>query len=236
MSHSLRPHEPQHARPPCPSPTPRVYPNPCPLSRWCHPSISSSVVPFSSHLQSFPASGSFLMSQFFTSGGQSIGTSASVPISEYSGLVSFRIDWLDLLAVQGTFKSVLQHHSSKASILWRSAFFIVQLSHPSIHDYWKNHLTRQTFVGKVMPLLFTMLFRFAMTFLTRSKCFLTSWLWSPSVVILEPKNIKFVTASTSSPSICHEVMGTDAIIFVVVKVEFQASVFTFLFHLHQEGF
>ena len=129
VSNSLWPHEPQHARPLCPSPTPRVCPNSCPLSRWCHPTISSSVVPFSSRLQSFPASGSFPRSQFFTSGGQSIGVSASniSASNEHPGLNSFRMAWLDLLAVQGTLKSLLQHHSSKASILWHSAFFIVQL-------------------------------------------------------------------------------------------------------------
>ena len=112
----------------------------CPLSRWCHPTISSSVVLFSSHVQSFPASGSFQMSQFFASGGQSIGVAASAPVpsNEYSGLISFRIDWFDFLAVQGTLKSLLQHHSEKASILQCSAFFIAQLS-TSIHDYWKNH-------------------------------------------------------------------------------------------------
>ena len=112
----------QHTRPPCPSPTPRVHPNPCPLSRRCQPTISPSVVPFSSCLQSFPASQSFQMSQFFASSGQSIGSfSFNVSLSnEYSGLISFRMDWLDLLAVQGT----LQHHSSKASILRHSTFFI----------------------------------------------------------------------------------------------------------------
>jgi len=122
----------QHARPSCLSPTPRVYPNSCPLSQWYHPTISFSVVPFSSCPQSFPASGSFLMSQFFTSGGQSIKSfSFNIsPSNEHPGLISFRIDWFDLLAVQGTLKSLLQHHSSKASILWHSAFFIVQLSHP----------------------------------------------------------------------------------------------------------
>ena len=122
-------------RPPCPSPSTEVYSNLCPLSRWCHSTISSSVVPFSSCLQSFPASRSFQMSQFFTSGGQSIGVSAStsiLPMSKYSGLISFRIPWLDLLAVQETFKSLPQHHSSKASILRHSVFFIVQLSHPHI--------------------------------------------------------------------------------------------------------
>ena len=127
MSDSLQPHEPQHARPPCPSPTPGVHPNPCPLSQWCHPTISSSVVPFSSCPQSFPASGSFQMSQLFEWGDQSFSFSIS-PSNEHPGLISFRMDWLDLLAVQGTLKSLLQHHSSKASILQHSAFFIVQLS------------------------------------------------------------------------------------------------------------
>ena len=119
----------QHARPPCPSLPPGVYSNSCPLSQWCHPSISSSVIPFSSHLQSCPASGSFQMSQFFTSGGQNIGVSPSASvifsINEHSGLISFRMDWLDLPAVQGTLKSLLHHHSSKAPILWCSTFFTV---------------------------------------------------------------------------------------------------------------
>ena len=131
MSDSLLPHGLQHARLLCPSPSPGASSNSCPLSRWCHPTISSSAVPFSSCLQSFPASASFLMSQFFTSGGQSIGASASASVLPslegwYSRLISFRIDWFDLLAVQG---SLLQHHSSKASILQCSAFFTVQLSH-----------------------------------------------------------------------------------------------------------
>ena len=130
MSDSLLPHESQHARPPCPSPTPGVYSNSHPSSRWCHPAISSSVIPFSCP-QSVPASGSFPMGQLFSWGGQSIGFSFSIsPSNEYPGLISFRMDWLDLLAVQGTLKSLLQHHSSKASILRGSAFFTVQLSHP----------------------------------------------------------------------------------------------------------
>ena len=130
MSDPLWPHGLQHTRPPCPNPG--VYSNSCPLSLWCHPTISSSVVLFSSCLQTFQASGSFPMCQLFASGGQSIGSfSFSIsPSSEYSGLISFRMDWLDLLVVQGTLKSLLQHHSSKASILQCSAFFIVQLSHP----------------------------------------------------------------------------------------------------------
>ena len=127
VSNSLSPHGLQHARLPCLSPTPRSYSNSCPLSRRCHPTISFSVVPFSSHLQPFPASGSFQMSQLFTSGGQSIGSfSFSIsPSNKHPGLISFRMDWLDLLAVQGTLKSLFQFHSSKASILRRSAFFTV---------------------------------------------------------------------------------------------------------------
>ena len=131
VSDSLQPHGLQHARPPCPSPTPGVYSNSCPLSQQYHPTISSSVVPFSSCLQSFPASGSFQMSQFFTSGGQSIGVSASVLVlpMNIQDWFSIRMDWLDLLATQGTLKTLLQHHSSKASVLQSSAFFTVQLSH-----------------------------------------------------------------------------------------------------------
>ena len=120
----------QHARPPCLSPTLGVYSNSCALNWWCHPTISSSVNLFSSCLQSFPASGSFQMSQLFASGSQSIGCFCISPSNEHTGLISFKMDWLDLLAVQGTLKSLLQHHSSKASILWHSAFFIVQLSYP----------------------------------------------------------------------------------------------------------
>ena len=131
------------------------------VHRVGHPTISSSVSPFSSHFQSFPASGSFTITPFFASGGQSIGVSAS---NEYSGLISLMIDWFDLLAVQGTLKSLLQHRSSKASILQHSAFFIVQLSHP-----YMTTLTRQTSVGKVMSLPFNMLSRLVIAFLPRSK-------------------------------------------------------------------
>ena len=127
LSVSLWPYGLQHTRPPCSSPAPGVYTNSCLLNRWCHPTTSSSVVPFSSCPQSFPASGSFQMSQCFSSGGQSIRVSAS---NEHPRLISFRMDWLDLLAVQGTLKSLLQHHSSKASIFRHSALFTVQLSHP----------------------------------------------------------------------------------------------------------
>ncbi|XP_055397862.1 small integral membrane protein 7 isoform X1 [Bubalus kerabau] len=136
------------------------------------------------------------------------------PSDEYSGLISFRMDWLDLLTVQGTLKSLLQHHSSKASILRRSAFFIVQLSHPYMTTGKTIALTRWTFVGKVMSLLFNMLSRLVITILPRSMSLLISWLQSPSAVILEPPKIKSATVSTVSPSICHEVMGPDAMIFV----------------------
>ena len=196
MSDSLWPHESQHTRPPCPSTTPGVHSNLCPSSRWCHPAISSSVIPFSSHPQSLPASESFPVSQLFTWGGQSTGVSALAsvlpmntqdwspwldllasifhsirvfsnesvlcirwpsywsfsfsinPSNEYSGLISFRINWLDFLAVQGTLKSLPQHHISKASILWCSAFFTVQLSHPYMTTGKTIALTRWPLLAK----------------------------------------------------------------------------------------
>ena len=134
------------------------------------------------------------------------------PSNEYSGLISFRIDLLDLLAVQGTLKSLLQHHDSKAPILWCPDFLMVQFSHPYMTAGKTLALTIQTFVDKVMPLLLNTLSRFVITFLPRSKCLLISWLQSPSAVILGPKKRKSVTPSTFSPSICHEVMGWDAIV------------------------
>ena len=136
-----------------------------------------------------------------------------IPSKEIPGLISFRMDCLDLLGVQATLKSLLQHHSSKASILWCPAFFTVQLSHPFMTTGKTIALTRWTFVGKVMSLLFNMLFRLVITF-PRSNRLLISWLQPPSAVILEPPKIKSVTVSTVSPSISHEVMGPDAMIFV----------------------
>ena len=136
------------------------------------------------------------------------------PSNEYSGLISFRMDWLDLLEVQGTLKSLLQHHSSKASILCHSAFFIVQLSHSYMTTGKTIALIRWTFVGNVMSLLFNMLSRLVITFLPRSKRLLISWLQSPSAVILEPPKIKSATISTVSPSISHEVMGLNPKILV----------------------
>ena len=150
------------------------------------------------------------MSQLFTSGGQSIGFSIS-PSNEYLGLISFRTDWLDLLAVQGTLKSLLQYHIPKASILQHSAFFIVQLSYPYMTTGKTIALTRGTFVAKVMSLLLNMLSRLVITSLPRSKHLLISWLQSPTAVILEPPKIK---SATISLSIHHEVMGPDAMIFV----------------------
>ena len=231
VSDSLRLHEPQYIRPPCPSPTLGVHPSPCPSSRWCHPTISSSVVPFSSCPQSFPASGSFQMSQLFTSGGPkywSFSFNIS-PSSEHPGLISFRIDWLDLLAVQRTLKSILQHHNSKTSILWHSVFFIVQLSHPYMTTGKTIALTRWTFIGKVTSLLFNMLSRLVIAFLPRSRRLLISWLQSPSAVIVEPKKL---VSDTVSPPISHEVMGLDAMIFVFwmlrFKPTFSLSSFTFI--------
>ena len=210
----------QHDRPPCPSPTPRVYSNSCPLSQWCHLTTSSTVIPFSSHLQSFPASGSFQMSQFFPirwSKYWSFSFSIS-PSNEYSGLISFRMDWCYLLAVQGTLKSLLQYHSSKASILWCSAFFTVQFSHPYMSTGKTIALTRWTLVRKVMSLLFNMLSRLVIAFLPRSKHLLIFMVQSPSAVILEPPNIKCLTVSIVSPSICHEAMGCHDLSFLNVEL------------------
>ena len=152
------------------------------------------------------------------------------PSNEHPGLISFRMDWLDLRAVQGTLKSLLQHQSSKALIHWLSAFFIVQLSHPYMTTGKTIALIRWTFVGKVMSLLLNMLSRLVITFLPRSKHRLISWLQSPSAVILEPRKINLATVS---PSICHEVMGPDAMILVFWMLSFK-PIFT-LFHFHQEA-
>ena len=161
VSDSLWPHGLQHARPPCPSPTPGAYSNSCPKHRWCHPTISTSVVPFSSSLQSFPASGSFQMNQFFTSASQSIGVSASASVLTMNIQDSFPLGWTSWICLQskGLFKSLLQHHSSKVSILQCSASLTVQLSHPYMTIGKTIALSRWTFIGKVMSLLFNMLSR-----------------------------------------------------------------------------
>ena len=184
---TLQPHELQHARPPCPSPTPGVYLNLCPLSRWCHPTISSSVVPFSSCPQSFPASGSFQMSQRFASGGQSIGVSASTSVLPMNTQDWSPLGWNGWISLKSKgLPRILQHRSSKSTILQHSAFFTVQLSHPYMTTGKTIALTRWTFVGKVMYLLLNMLSRLVITFLPKSKHLLISWLQSPSAVILEP--------------------------------------------------
>ena len=187
VSDSLGPHGLQHARPPCPSPNPGVYSNPCPLSRWCHrilcraffllPSIFPSIRVFSNE--------SVLCIRWPNYWSFSFNIS---PSNEYSGLISFRIDWLDLLAVQGTLKSLLQNHSSKASILRCSAFFTVQLSTLYTTTGKTIALTRWTFVGKVMSLLFNMTSRLVITFLPRRKCLLfhgcshhLQWFCSPKI-------------------------------------------------------
>ena len=199
MSDSLRPHEPQHTRPPYQSPTPGVDPNPCPLSWWWHPTISSSVVPFSSCLllpSIFPTIGVFSNESVLHIRWPKYWSFSFSIISlsnEYSGLISFRMDWLDLLATQGTLKSLLQHHSSKASILQHPDFFIGQLSHPYMTTRKTISLTRQTFIGRVMSLIFNMMSRLVIAFLPRCKCLLISWLQSSSAVILGPPKIKSVT-------------------------------------------
>ena len=167
MSSSLRLHGLQHARLPCPSPAPGVYLNSCPLSQWCHPTISSSVIPFSLCLQSFSASGSFPMSQFFTSSGQSIGVSALASVLPMNIQDWFPLGWTGWISLQP--KSL--HHSSKVSILRPSAFFIIQLSHPYMTIGKTIALTRWTFVGKVMSLLFSMLSSLVIVLHPRSKWF-----------------------------------------------------------------
>ena len=214
VSDSLRPHELQHDRSHCPSLTSRVHSNTSiePVMPSSHlilcppllllPPIPPSIRVFSNestlHMR-WPKYWSFSFS--------------IISSKEHPGLISFRMDWLDLFAVQGTCKSLLQHHSSKAAILLHSAFFTVQLSHPYMTAGKTIALTRQTFVGKVMSLLLNMLSRLVITFLPRSKSLLISWLQSPPAVILTTK-IKSDTVSTVSPSISHEVMGLDAMIFI----------------------
>ena len=308
---SLWPHGLQQVSLPRLSPSPGDCSNACPLSRWCHPATSSSVVPFSSCLQSFPESAlccavlshSVVSDSLWLHGLQptrllspwgfsrqeywsvlpcppsgdlpnpgikprslvlqvdsltsetprkpssirvfSIESALLIrypeywsfsfsvtPSNEYSVLISFRIDWFDLLAVQGTLKSLLQPHGSKASILWCPAFLMVQFSHPYMTTTRKTvPLTIWIFIGKVMSLLFNMLSSFIIAFLPRSKSLLISWPQSPSAVILEPKKIESVTVSIVSTSICHYVIGLDAMILVFWMLNFKPtfSLFSFTF-------
>ena len=231
MSDTLQPHGLQHTRFPCPSPSPRICSNTCPLSQWCHPNICRPLLLLPSI---FPSIGVFYSESAFRIRWPKYSSfSFSIsPSNEYSGWISFKIDWFDLFAVKGILKSLLQHHSSKASVLRCSAFFMVQLSHPYMATGKTVSLTRSTFVGKVMFLLFNMLSNLVIAFLPRSKCLLISWLQSPSALILEPPQIKSVTVSVVSPSICHEVMGPDAMILVFwmlsFKPVFSFSSFTFI--------
>ena len=195
----------------------------CPLSRWCHPTISSSVVPFSSHLQSFPASGSFPMSQFFTSRSQlqelqlhirSFSFSIS-PSNEYSGLIFFKMNWLDLLAVQWTLKSLLQHHSSKASILQHSAFFTGQLSRPYMTTGKAIVLTRWTFVSKVMSLLFNMLSQFSSVQLL--SCVLSATPWTHAMHGMPGLPVRHqlpeFTQTCSLSGWCHPTISSSVVPF-----------------------
>ena len=225
QSDALRLHELQNKRCPCLSPAPGVCTNSCPLSWWCHPTISSSASPFSP--PAFNLSQHLGLSQWVSSLCQvakywSFSFSIS-PSNEYSEPISFRMDWLVLLAVQGTLKSLLQHHSSTASVLQHEAFFIVQLAYPYMTTGKIIALTRWTFVGKVMFLLFNMLSMLVITFLPRSKHLLISWLQSPSAVILEPQNINSATVSIVCPSIGHEMMESDAMILVFWMLSFKPN-------------
>ena len=166
----LWPHGLQHTRLPCPSPSPRACSNSCPLNQWCHPTVSSSVISFSFCLQSYPASGSFSVIQLVTSVGQYWNFSFSFsPSNEYSGLISFRIDWFDLPAVQRTLKSILQYHSSKMSIIQNSAFFMVHFSHPYMTNGKTIAMVIQIFASRVMSLLINNVYSFVTAFLLRSK-------------------------------------------------------------------
>ena len=229
-------HKLQHTRLSRPSPSPRACSNSCPLSWWCHPAISSSVMPFSSCLQSFPASGSFLMIWLLVSGVQSIGALASVLTMNIQGW--FPLGLTDLISLSprdsqesSSTPQLKSINSSVLSLLYGPAL-------TSIHDYWKNHSFDNVcnyFVDKVMSQLFNMLSRIVVAFLPRSKHLLISWLQSPYSVILELKKIKSVTVSIVSPSIFHEVMGPCAwSSFFECWVLSQLS--ALLFHLHQEAF
>ena len=189
MYHSLWPHGLQHPRLPRLSLSPRACSNSCPLSQCCYLIIWFLVAPFSFCLQSFKDAIHIRWPKYW-----SFSFSVS-PSNEYSGLISFRIDWFDLFAFQGTLKSLLQHHRSKASILQCWAFFMAQFSHPYTTIGKIIALTRWTFVGKVTSLLFNTLSRLVIAFLPRSKHLLISWLQAPSAVILEPKKINSVTVS-----------------------------------------
>ena len=238
MSNFFWPNRLQHTRLSTPSLFPRVCSGSYPLSQWCYLTISSSASLFSFCLQSFSASGSFRVSRLSASGVQSTGVSASLLPMTIQGWFpesTFRIDWFDFLSVQGILKCLLQHHNSKVPIPQCSAFFMVQFSHP--YMTWllkKPWLWLYRLLPAKRNLCFNMLSRFVIAFLPRSKCLLILWLQTPSMVTLEPKKIKSITASTFSSSIWHEVMGLDAMILVFWMLSFK-PVFSLSSHPHQEA-
>ena len=214
MSDSLQPHGLHHAGFPCPSSTPGTYSNSCPSCRWCYPTISSSVIPFS-YFQSFPLSGSFPVGWFFALGSQSIGVSASASVLPVNIQDWFSLGWTDWISLQSkglsrVFNTTVQKHQ----LFGAQLSLMSQLSHPYTTTGKTIALTKWTFVDKVISLLFNMLSRLVIAFLPRSKHLLISWLQSPSAVIWEPQKIKSVTVSIVSPSISHEVMWSDAMILV----------------------
>ena len=244
VSDSLRPHESQHARPPSPSQTPGVYSNSCPSSWWCHPAISRrwliqtsrrGLVPFSSCPQSIQASGSFPVSQLFAWGSQSIGVSALASVLPMNTQDWSPLGWTGWISLQS--KGLSKESSPTPqfkSVNFSALSFLHSPTLTSIHDHWKNYsLDQTTFVGKVMSLHFNMLSRLVITFLSRRKRLLISWLQSPSAVILEPPKLK---SATVAPSISHEVMGPDAMILVFWMLSFKPTFSTLLFHFHQEAF
>ena len=194
---TLWPHRLKHSRPPCPSSTPRSYSNSCALSRWCHPTISSSVVPFSSCLQSFPASGCFQMSQFFTLGGQSIGVLASASVLPMNIQDSLPLRWTGWVSLQSN--GLPRVFTVQKHQFFCAQLSLVQLSHPYMTTGETIALTRWNFVGKGMSLLFNMLSRLVIIFLPRNKHHLISWLQSPPTVILEPPKIKSVLVGDLFP-------------------------------------
>ena len=215
VPNSLWPHGLLHTRLLWSSPSPRVSSSSSPLSHWYHPTISSSVIPFSTCPHSFPASGSFKMNQFFSSGCQRIGASVLASVFPVNSRDWFlRIDWFDFLAVQGTLWSLLQHHNLKAWILQCPAFFMVQHRHPYMAAGKTIALAVSTFIGKMMPLVVNMLSSFMIAIPPRGNRPLILWLQSPSAVILEPKKRKSASVSTFSPPICHEVMALDTMILI----------------------
>ena len=224
MSGCLRPHESQHARPPCPSPTAGVHSDSRPSGQWCHPAIQSSVVPFSSR----PNSSQHQSLVQWVNSSHEVAKVLEFQLQHHSLQRNPRSDLLQNGLVGSPCsprdsQESSPHHSSKASILQCSAFFKVQLSHPYMTTGKTKALTRQTLIGKVMSLLFNMLSLFVITFLPRSMCLLISWLQSPSALIMEPPKIKSLAVSIVSPFICHEVLGQNAMILLFCKAFLQVK-------------